>query len=124
MKPSNLRQFASIMKDLNILHVTNFVHGDITKENLRFSRDCEEAWIATLSHKPSWAGCIPAGDIKRLIRLIIKSLSVCSRLAHAILVLELNQGLGISLYHKHRGHSRTFSVAFLLVKSSHKPSQF
>ena len=64
IKPSNLRQFASIMKDLNILHVKNFVHGDIRKENLRFSRDCEEVWIATQSHKPSLAGCIPAGDIK------------------------------------------------------------
>ena len=47
MKPSNLRQFASIMKDLNILHVKKFVHGE---ENLWFGRDCEEAWIATQSH--------------------------------------------------------------------------
>ena len=64
MKPSNLRQSASIMKDLNILHVKKFVHGDIRKENLRFSRDCEEVWIATQFHKPSWADYIPAGDIK------------------------------------------------------------
>ena len=64
MKPSNLHQFASIMKDLNILHVKKFVHGNVRKENLRFSRNCEEAWIATQSHNPSWADCIPAGDIK------------------------------------------------------------
>ena len=64
MKPSNLHQFASIMKDLNILNVKNFVHGNIRKKNLWFGRDCEEAWIATQSHNPSWAGCIPASDIK------------------------------------------------------------
>ena len=63
IKPSNLRQLASIMKDPNILHVKKFVHGNIRKENLRFSHDCE-AWIATQSHKPIWADCIPAGDIK------------------------------------------------------------
>jgi serine/threonine protein kinase len=45
VKPSNLRQFAIIMKDLHKLHVKNFVHGDIRKENLLFGHNCEEAWM-------------------------------------------------------------------------------
>ena len=45
MAPSNVRQFAVIMKVLNDLHEKNYVHGDIRKENLLFGRNGGDAWI-------------------------------------------------------------------------------
>ena len=45
MQPSDLRQFAYIMCDLNMLHVVNIVHGDIRNENLLFSCESEQAWL-------------------------------------------------------------------------------
>ena len=45
MTPSNLRQFAVVMKVLNDLHEKNYVHGDIRKENLLFGCNLGDAWI-------------------------------------------------------------------------------
>ena len=55
--------------------------------------------IARLSHKPSWAGCIPAGNIK-----IIDSLIVYKK-QYSLLKMIIWVDVSSSYYHDHGQHA-------------------
>ena len=44
-RPKNVHQFAEIVNALAKLHTEDYVHGDIRKKNLLFSRNGINAWM-------------------------------------------------------------------------------